>query len=95
MHEVRQLSSHSPSIPSTVISHIEDGTASEEKQLSKRSSGAVYAVHDNTQGRDKSDHLILNSGGHVTLVVSIATLGLLALLVMLCAGGSSKKHTFQ
>ena len=95
MHEVRQLSPYSLSIPSTVISHIKDGTASEEKQLSKRSSGAVYSVHDSTQEKEKSNHLILNSGGHVTLVVSIATLGLLALLVMLCAGGSSKKHTFQ
>ena len=92
---MRQLSPHSPSIPSTVLCHIEDGAASKEKQLSKRSSGAVYAVRDNTQDRDKSDHFQLNSGGHVTLVVSVASLGLLALLVMLCAGGSSRKHTFQ
>lgn len=78
-----------------VICHIEDGAASKEKQLSKRSSGAVYAVRDSTQERDKLDHVLLNNGGHITLVVSIATLGLLVLLVMLCAGGSSRKHNIQ
>ena len=51
-----------------------------------------YTVHGSMQDSDKLEPV--HTGGHVVLVVSIATLGLLVLLVMMCASGSSKKHTF-
>ena len=72
----------------------EDESDQDVKHLAKRSSGGIaYKVLDNSQ--EGANLEPVHGSGLVALVVSIATVGLLVLLVMLCASGSSKKHTFE